>query len=165
MFLFSVFLVYGVNKNTTIVIRQDWITRVMYLQHNPFKEMRECWERQPLIYMALSTNMAGLVPFWFSVNSLPARLSWISSSLFSTVGCIKVLMRRYFVTDETLLCADSTRNSYVDEKETCFSSGHAPGHENNALAIIWAEMVFGKMWFLGQKQGHGDKDRTFLGHV
>ena len=45
------------------------------------------------------------------------------------------------------------------------SSGHAPGHKHGSLAIIWVGLVSGKMWVLARKQGHGNKDRTFPGHV
>ena len=45
------------------------------------------------------------------------------------------------------------------------SRGHAPGHEDSSLAIIWAESVAGKIWVLAEKRGHEDKDRTFPGHV
>ena len=69
------------------------------------------------------------------------------------------------MTYKTLLCTDSLPNSYVNNDETCLLERTRSGHEDSSLAIIWAESVFGQIWVLTQKQGHGDRDRTFPGHV
>ena len=79
-------------------------------------------EKAIIFSIALPSNMAGLVPFRFSVNSIDCQQDYFkkfSSSPFLIVSRIKVFMWRYIITYKTLLCTDSSTNSYVDEEETC----------------------------------------------